>query len=228
MQALKAILFDHDGTLVDSEAVHCQLWLDVLKPYGVSFSEDDYIRRYSGMPTIANARDLVARFALPVSAEDLSARKIAVAAEFLTHNAFPLMPQARAILDHFAAQGLVLAVVTGAGHDAVRASLRAHGLLERFATVVSCDDVAHSKPAPDCYLLAAQRLGLSPAECIAIEDTEHGLVAAADAGVPCIAIPNAMSAHHDFSRATVILPDLQAARAWVEGRFGIAQINNNC
>jgi len=80
---------------------------------------------------------------------------------------------------------------------------------------VSADDVVHSKPAPDCYLLALQRMGVAAHQAVAFEDTEHGVAAAIAAGLACVAIPTEMSAGHDFSAATVILPSMQDAVRWV-------------
>lgn len=221
--ALKAVLFDHDGTLVDSEGVHYTMWLEVLKPYGVHFSAEQYMQIYSGMPTVDNAIDLIQRFQLSATVNDLVAKKLEIAHEYLKQHAFPLMPGAQEILDYFQHQPAIQqAIVTGAGAQIVNATVRSHDLARYLATIVSFDDVEYSKPAPDCYLLALHRLGLEATECIAIEDTEHGVNAAAGAGIPCIAIPNAQSQHHDFSKAIVVLPHLAAAQAWIQERYQLA------
>jgi HAD superfamily hydrolase (TIGR01509 family) len=212
---IKAIFFDHDGTLVDSEPVHYQLWRDVAATHGVALSEALYRDRYAGIPTDDNAVDLVARFSLEATPAALAEAKNEATRRFLAHNAFPLMPGVRDAVAQFHCAGLRLAIVTGAGNDGVRSTLRQHVLGDYFETVVSGDDVTHSKPAPDCYLLAVRRLGLLPSECIAIEDTEHGVNAAAAAGVVCLAVPNAMSRNHDFSQATAVFSDLAAAAAWL-------------
>ena len=97
----------------------------------------------------------------------------------------------------------------------MQATLRAHALEPLFSLTVSGDDVRNSKPAPDCYLLALDRLGLRAGECMAIEDTEHGLRAAAQAGIECIAVPTGMSRHHDSSRAATVVDDMAAAATHV-------------
>ncbi|TXH68781.1 MAG: HAD family phosphatase [Thiothrix sp.] len=217
---LKAILFDHDGTLVDSEGVHYQMWLEVLKPYGVSMSAEQYMQIYSGMPTLDNAQDLVERFHLQASVDELAAKKLEVAHAYLQEHAFPLMSGAQAILDYFQQQPAIQqAIVTGAGAQIVNATVRSHQLASYFATIVSCDDVKQSKPAPDCYYLALERLDLKAEECIAIEDTEHGVAAAVGAGIACLAIPNAQSQGHNFAKAAAILPNLTAAQAWIQQHY---------
>ena len=212
---IKAIFFDHDGTLVDSEPIHYQLWRDVVAAHGVALSEALYRDCYAGIPTADNAVDLVARFALEATPAALADAKNEATRRFLAHNAFPLMPGVRDLVPWCRGAGLRLAIVTGAGNDGVQSTLRQHALGDYFETVVSGDDVIHSKPAPDCYLLAVRRLGLLPSECVAIEDTEHGVNSAAAAGVACLAVPNAMSRQHDFSQATAVLDDLAAAAAWL-------------
>jgi len=76
--------------------------------------------------------------------------------------------------------------------------------------------VLKSKPEPDCYLLALERLSLKPEDCVAIEDTEHGLRAAAMAGIKCLVIPTEMSRHHDFSLASAVLPNMNAACDYIQ------------
>ena len=207
----RAVLFDHDGTLVDSEPVHHRLWNGVLAAYGVVIPGDLYQRRYAGVPCLANAGDLVRRFGLAVPAGALAEAKNAATRAFLAESAFPLMPGVAQALEALEGLGLKLGVVTGASGHGVRATLAAYGLGRRFAVIVSGDDVARSKPAPDCYLLAAQRLGLEPGHCVALEDTGPGLQAAHRAGVPCLALPTPMSRHHDFSQALAVLDGMPAA-----------------
>jgi len=220
---IKAILFDHDGTLVDSEIAHFQMWVEVLKEYGVSLSQQQYKSHYAGIPTPANAVDMVQRFALPVSPESLIAEKNFATQALLSREAFPLMPGAQESIAFFQSCGIQLAVVTGAGREGVDVSIRGHALQGCFSTVVSGDDVAHSKPAADCYLLAMQRLGFSAEQCIAIEDTQNGVIAASSAGITCLAVPNAMSEQHDFSRAAEVFHNLEEATHWIENRFALSR-----
>ena len=212
---IKAIFFDHDGTLVDSEPIHYQLWRDVMAAHGVALAESLYRDCYAGIPTADNAVDLVARFALDATPTALAEAKNLATRRFLEQRAFPLMPGVRAALAQFQRAGMRQAIVTGAGSDGVRTTLRQHSLGDFFETFVSGDDVANSKPAPDCYLFAVRRLGLSPSECVAIEDTEHGVNSAAAAGVRCLAVPNDLSRQHDFGQASAVFADLAAAACWI-------------
>jgi len=215
---IKAILFDHDGTLVDSEPAHFGIWQRVLAPYGVALSEAIYRQHHAGLPALANARDLVARFAMAAQPEQLVREKTAATRTFLASDAFPLMPGAVDVVHRCHGLGLRLAIVTGSGRAVVESTARSHGWQPLFETLVSADDVPRNKPHPDGYQLALQRLGLEPGDCIAIEDTEHGLAAAHAAGIACLVVPNAMSQDHDFARAAGRFDSLTAAADWVAQR----------
>jgi HAD superfamily hydrolase (TIGR01509 family) len=216
---LCAVFFDHDGTLVDSEPIHFALWNTILEKYRARLSEQHFREHHVGMPVRTDAERIVAHFGLSVDPLTLVAEKNAMTLDYLSRNAFPLMPGARDAIGAFSALGLKLAVVTATSADRVRATLRVHALEPFFSLAVSSDDVAKGKPAPDCYLLALDRLGLQAGECIAIEDTEHGLQAALQAGVACIAVPTEMSRSHDFSRAVMIADNLDSAAAYVRKIF---------
>ncbi len=216
---LRAVLFDHDGTLVDSEPIHYQLWTQVLDRYGVTMSEEVFNSVCAGMPTLANAIDLVKRYDLPVQAENLAEEKHTITKEFLAENAYPLMPGVQEAIQALLEQGLTLAIVTGANQHSVGATVRTYSFDRHFACVISADDVQKSKPAPDCYLLALEKLGLHPEECLAIEDTEHGLKAAAQAGIPCVVLPTEQSGSHNFEFAEAVLGGMTDAIHYIRDRL---------
>lgn len=220
---IKAILFDHDGTLVDSERAHYEMWREVLAPYGVTLTAQQYKDLHAGIPTPTNAVDLVQRYQLAASAQQLIDAKEAATDQFLSQQAFPLTAGAAEAVQFVKAQGLTMAVVTGAGQSGVDSTVYHYGLDGFFTAVVSGDDVEQSKPAPDCYLLALERLGLTADECIAIEDTQHGTAAATAAGIACIAVPTPMSEQHDFSAAIACLDGLSEVAAWVADRYQLGQ-----
>lgn len=214
--SIKAILFDHDGTLVDSEPAHFRLWKQVLADYGVDLGEQQYADYYAGVPSHANALDMISRFSIDESPEALVRQKALAVGEFLSREAFPPMPGALQIVRRFHALGLRLAIVTGSESAVAMATTRTYSLQPLFETIVAGNHVQRNKPHPDGYLLAMQRLGVTADECLAIEDTEHGLNAATAAGIPCLAVPNAMSMHHDFSGAAGTFCGLAEVERWIE------------
>ena len=219
MSSIKAILFDHDGTLVDSEFVHYQMWLSILEPYEIRFSEEDYINDYAGIPSPANAEVMVEKYSLSITSEALNHAKALATEDYLSNQAFPLVSGAKEVIISLSKEPVKLAIVTGASGDAPRATIADNRLDGYFETLVSADDVAASKPAPDCYLLAAKRLGLNPSDCIAIEDTANGVAAAVAANIPCVAIATKMSQHHDLSQADKVVTSLIEARDWIKQTY---------
>jgi HAD superfamily hydrolase (TIGR01509 family) len=210
-RSFKAVFFDHDGTLVDSESVHMAIWQEVLLRYGATLTNTFYADECAGVPTSQTAQVFVDKFALQITPTELIKIKREAEALQLAKKPYPLMPYAREIIDLFQRQNKMMAVVTGAPIHAAQHSLNAHGLTEFIPRVFSGQDTPRNKPAPDCYLLALKTLGLTPSECIAFEDTEHGLQAAADANIACYAIPHALSKGQNFSRATAMFDSFHAA-----------------
>jgi HAD superfamily hydrolase (TIGR01509 family) len=206
--SLQAILFDHDGTLINSEATHLGLWQQTLAPFGVTLTEDYYNRVMAGVPVAQNAIDLVRDFSLPSQPHTLADHKLELTHRFLQQQPFPLMPGAAETLKTCFDAGVTLAIVTGGSRFSVERTLSCYGLGQYISTIVAVEDVTHSKPAPDCYLKALEQLNCEAEQSLAIEDTEHGLWAAVAAGLPCIAIPTAQSVHHDFSKAVEVQPNL--------------------
>lgn len=197
----KAVLFDHDGTLADSEVVHYQFWKDVLAGLGVAFTEQHYRLNYTGVSELNTARHLREHFQLAPSVEELVEAKRQVAQAFHRHHHYPLMPEVEATLQALRHRGVRMAVVSGAARFALEANLQACGLAQYFECVVSGEEMPRNKPAPDAYLHALEALQLSVGDCVAVEDTFSGLSAAKAAGLITCAIPNRFSAHQDFSAA---------------------------
>ena len=216
---LEAILFDHDGTLVDSEATHWLLWRRLLAKYDRDLSEQDYKAYCAGVPTPLHAELVVQRLALPASARELAEKKDLLLQEFLAGSSFPLMPYAHETLTFFKHNGMKLGVVTGAGRLAVDNTLKRYGLASLFDIVVSGDDVVRSKPAPDVYLHALKLLAVPPQRGLAVEDTSNGVRAAVAAGLTCLAVRNDFSRHHDFAGAAHVFDHLEELRAWVAAEY---------
>ncbi len=185
-QHARGVIFDHDGTLVESEVVHCQCWDNVLSEYGASLNYQQYLKHYNGLPTLETAERIQRHFQIAAAAESLYQKKIQHLRDHLNKSAFPLMP---GVIDTFIKlqqKGVPMAIASGARRSEVAHSVRSHKLLRYLKAVTTKDEVTHSKPAPDVYLLAAEKMGLKPEECIAVEDSDTGEASALNAGMMCI------------------------------------------
>lgn len=216
--SLKAVLFDHDGTLVDSETTHMALWRKAIEPYGVTITDEEYCQTLLGVPAERNAEILIEQHGLSLSIEELVATKLGHTHRFLASSCFPQIQNADFILRDLAEQ-LRLSLVSGAQRVCVEASLNGHDWNGLFEQVVTGDDVPVNKPDPTSYLTAMSLMGLCADECIAVEDTQSGVRAATAAGIPTVAIRNQFSASHDFSTAAVEVPDLNAAYRWIKAQL---------
>ncbi|MCP4866816.1 HAD family phosphatase [Alteromonas alba] len=214
--ALQAILFDHDGTLINSEAVHFKLWQQTLAPYDVELTDAYYNETMAGVPTSQNGVDVVRDFKLSAEPAALADTKTRLTEEHLQKAPFPLMPGALETMTLCHELGLRIAIVTGGSKYSVQRTLECYGFADWVECVVAVEDVEHSKPAPDCYLMALEHMGLTAEQAMAVEDTEHGLAAAVAAGLQCVAIPTEQSMGHDFSAAAAVY---QSLSAWTNEQF---------
>jgi HAD superfamily hydrolase (TIGR01509 family) len=148
----------------------------------------------------------VRELGLPIAADELRRRKEPVYHAMLRDEA-RLMPGAAAAIERLAAE-MPLAVATNSTRADLELVLDPFDLRRHFAAVVTREDYTGRKPAPDAFLVAAERLGLPPGRCVVIEDATKGVLAAERAGCPCIAIPHRFTAGNDFTHATVVLESL--------------------
>jgi HAD superfamily hydrolase (TIGR01509 family) len=181
----RAYLFDCDGTIVDSMPLHYRAWKKALAEYGCTYDEDLFYA-WGGKPVRKIITDLNAMHGLEMPIESLAARKEAYYLEQL-----PTLQPIPAVLEHIEAQygRIPLAVVSGSRRDSVVGSLTALNLLDKFETLVCAEDYKHGKPAPDGFLLAANRLGVATEDCLVFEDTELGIEAATAAGMASVRVP---------------------------------------
>ncbi len=204
-----ALIFDHDGTLVDSEQLHFQCWRTIMSQYGITITEAEYIRDHNGIPTLQNAEVFIKAYSLAMSPQDLCEQKQALFAAQSLNTPSPLMATVMKTLETAQKQNHKMAIATGAGKDDVQRSIAAHGLSSYFDAVATRSDVKLGKPAPDVYLLACEQLGVNPNNAFAFEDTAAGISSAKAAGLFCIAIPNDYSAQQNLNEA-----DARCANLW--------------
>ena len=177
----KAYLFDCDGTIVDSMPLHYKAWKHILDQHDCPFPEEQFYAM-GGMP-IREIFDTLNRLhGLSMPIEEVARTK-----EQHYLRSLDQLEAVPEVLEHIhEAHGRVpFAVVSGSARESVVHSLNALGLLDRFETLVCAGDYTHSKPHPEPFLIAAQRLGVAPKDCVVFEDTEMGIASAKAAGMSC-------------------------------------------
>ncbi len=219
MPTLKAVLFDLDGTLIDSEHFHYECWIDILKEFNVSITYEDWIKNYAGIPLPSNCENLRNRFNLDIPLAELIEWRERLSAEGFANRDIQLMPFASEAITFYKAQGLMLAVVTASPRVDVDLIFNRNGLAHYFNTMVTRTDVTQTKPDPECYLLACERLGIEKQECIVFEDTINGLRAAKAAGLKCLVVQHDETQHEKLANADQIFLDMAEARVFVAREF---------
>lgn len=182
------VIFDLDGTLVDSEPNYYKAGRRVLAQYGVDGFTWEQHARFIGVGTRETLAALRREYAIDAPLEELLAKKDA-AYLALAQGHTEVFPEMRGFVEELHAAGHPLAVASGSSRAVIEAVLTGTGLAGRFGALVSAEEVAHGKPAPDVFLEAARRLGVDPADCVVLEDAAPGAEAAHRAGMRCIAIP---------------------------------------
>lgn len=186
MSRFGAVIFDMDGVLVDSEPLHYRAAQAVLAREGEDLPWDVFAE-YVGTTSIVTWAGLRTRFGLGESLDEYMRRHDAAVSAVLEE---PLqrLPGVTGLIEAVRSRGRRLALASSSQANWIAATLRGLGLDDTFEVIVSGDDVERAKPAPDIYLEASRRLGLSPARCIAIEDSPAGVRAAKAAGMWVVAV----------------------------------------
>jgi HAD superfamily hydrolase (TIGR01509 family) len=224
----KALIFDCDGVLGDTEQFgHLPAFNQMWKECGVpwSWSVDEYGRKLEigggkeRMASLFSESAFIAAW-LECPADDAARRdviaawhkkKTAIYKEIILSGRIPPRPGVKRFAEDAMADGWTLAVASTSAEESVRAVLR-HAMGEEtygnFGLVLAGDCVKAKKPAPDIYLLAAEKLGISPSDCVVVEDSNNGLRAATSAGMKCIVTVSSYTSDEDFSAAAIVLSSL--------------------
>jgi beta-phosphoglucomutase len=215
MPKLKALLFDLDGTLIDSEYFHYELWNEILEEWGGKLTFEEWLKNHAGIPLPKNAQTLIDRFNIQTPLQELIERREGLTLERLKTKDVKLMPYVTEVLDFFKAKSLTMALVTSSPRKDVDAIFERNGLGKYFKLIITRSEVTKSKPDPETYNVCVEKLGLAKDECIAFEDTINGLKSAKAAGLTCIVIQNNMEEHPNLAIADKLFLDFREAKDYL-------------
>lgn len=207
MTHVKAIIWDMDGVLIDSEPHHIQAEIDTFKKHGAELTQEKD-KEYLGRKFIEQFSELRDYFKLNIPLEDLmdshreTIRKCA-------KEVFAIVPHVESTLKELEQKGILNALATSAEKELSDIFLNRFQLSAFFEVVITGEDVQIGKPNPECFLQAAQKLGIKPEETIVVEDSENGFRAAKNAGMLLIARKAEHNLDIDFSLADYIVEDLR-------------------
>jgi HAD superfamily hydrolase (TIGR01509 family) len=215
---IDAVLLDMDGTLLDTETVYHQSLIQALNAHGYNDDVVALCHAMIGLPGPECEQMLVRRYGKDFPLAEVNKAFAANQKEILRAG-LPLKTGAVELLDALRSAQRPMAIVTSSSRRSADRHLTLAGIRPRFDTVLTRDDVVHCKPSPDLYLLAAERLGVTPQACVAIEDSNHGVTAAHAAGAITLMVPDMIPPTEETrARCAAVLPDLNAALAMLRER----------
>jgi HAD superfamily hydrolase (TIGR01509 family) len=212
---ISAVLFDMDGLMLDTERLLYAAWQRAMADFGYEASEEVFLASVG--TTVARTNQILrAAYGPDFPLEATNNRTGDYVWQEVDAHGAPLKPGLLALLDYLEARGIPKAVASSSERATIDRLLGSVDLLWRFAVTVAGDEVAHGKPAPDIFLLAASRLGVEPGRCLVLEDSEPGARAAHAAGMAVIIVPDLKPPSDEVARlAAAVLPDLHAVQAWL-------------
>ncbi len=212
---IEAVVFDMDGVLLDSEPLHHVVVNELLAAHGARIDAEAY-RAYLGTTLEYTWADLITRLNLPGTLDEYRRGYDEAILESYRRHSVPA-PGAAALVGGLRERGIRLAVASSSRTLWVETALRQLGLRDAFTVVVTGDMVTRSKPDPEIYALAAARLGVAPAHCLAIEDAPKGVQSARAAGMTVVGVRTEYTAHLALEGARVVLDSLtEFDYAWLD------------
>ena len=193
---IKAIVFDFDGVLADSEMLHLRVYRELLGPSGVNITTEQYCERYLGSDDEGVFAQVASDYGLLLGDEEIEMLIAEKAERFeaLISSTDVLYPTAAACVRRLAA-AWPLGIASGARRSEIQLMLRGAALADAFKFIVAAGETDNGKPAPDPYLRAAELHGAAPGDCVAIEDSHAGLESARTAGLRTIGIATTYPRH---------------------------------
>jgi beta-phosphoglucomutase-like phosphatase (HAD superfamily) len=209
MSTIKAIIYDVDGTMVNSEPLHVSAWDEALKVSDRNLSDLSQIFRQTmaGKKPIVIARGMVEELNLPISANELLELKSSLFLE-KARTSLLGMPGVVASIHRFKEAGYKLAIGTSLDRDFLDIILNILNVSDLFDVIVTGDQIENGKPDPETYLKVSNQLGISPNECVVFEDAQSGIQSAKAASAWCIAIKNKDAISQDTHDADITVSTL--------------------
>ena len=185
----KAVIFDLDGLLVDTELISYKIYKEILAEIGCEFSLEDYAQKFSGKTVVQNIKHLIETYHLPWSAELGFSKVVEIEGRFVAQGV-DLKPGARKLLSFLKKNNYKIAMASSSIEERALNILRQHNLVDSFDEMVFGYEVKRGKPAPDIFLRACEKLSAKPEDCLVLEDSEAGIQAAFSANIPVICVPD--------------------------------------
>lgn len=205
---MKAVIFDMDGVIIDSEPIHFEVDMQTMEKLGVNISKDE-LNKYVGTTNEYMLTELINKYKIEKSIDEITEYKINLTINKIKDAKIDAIDGIRELLVELKNNNINTAIGSSSTRDLIDAVIEKFKLKSYFDYIVSGDEVKEGKPKPDIYLEASKRLNIEPSECIVIEDSKNGVLAAKNAGMKCIGFKNENSGNQDLSRADIIVDSIK-------------------
>ncbi len=212
MSPPRAVVFDLDGLMFNTEELYQEVGTELLRRRGHVFTQD-LLDRMMGRPSHIALQIMIDTHTLKATVQELLAETDEIFPSILRERLAP-MPGLVELLAALERHSIPKAIATSSRRTFVEHVLGVFGYQPRFSPILTSEDITHGKPHPEIYLKAAERLGILPGETIVLEDSENGCRAAVAAGTIAVAVPGAHSRRHDFTGATLVADSLADPRLY--------------
>lgn len=213
---LKAVIFDVDGTLLDTERIYMQAWKEAAAELGYEIT-DALLRKTRAINVKDAAKIFESEIGNGFSYDKTRAVRVRIAEEIIKQESPILKPGVSELLDYLAEKGIRLSVASSTHLKGTKEHLAESRILDRFEVVVGGDMVTKGKPNPDIFLKAAELLALTPQECIVVEDSPAGIRAAVSAGMKAVLVPDQAAITQEIIELSdAVLTSLCEMPAYVE------------
>lgn len=205
---LKAVIFDMDGVLVDTEPLHARAAVLTMKNFQVDITTE-YCYRFIGSTTIHMLNTIIEEYNLPFTEEQLYVSYTENLHRLVKEEGYISIPYVEDLIKDLYKKGIKLAIASSSTMNQIEAVTKHLKIKKFFDKLVSGTNVPNPKPAPDIFLETAKKLGIDKDECLIIEDSMNGTLAAAAAGISCIGFINENSGKQDLSKASVLIESFE-------------------
>lgn len=201
---IRALVFDFDGLILDTESPLHRSWMEIFAQHDLTVTEEQWASLLGATAGTPEAYSLLEEhLGKPVNRSLIHEQQLAREMELLSHEF--VLPGVRELIGEAQQAGLALAVASSSDRAWVEGLLTQHGLITAFQAIVCAEDVERTKPSPELFLKALDQLQVKAHEAIVFEDSEHGVHAARDAGIFCVAVPNRITKCLPFAEASVVV-----------------------
>lgn len=205
---IKAIIFDLDGVIVDTECLHKEAWEKIFWELKINFNPKVYYKEYMGRSTDEILQSLSQKYNLKEDIRKFKRRKQKYLIRLIKEK-LKLIPGAKKLIRRISQSGFRMAIATVANRERVKIIMKKLNLSGYFQAIIAGDQVTQSKPHPEIYLVTAKKLNMDPKDCLVLEDTKAGIESAKNAGMKCIALKHDYNKKSDLIKADLVIDSLK-------------------